>query len=206
MPSWYATHVLPRLLDVACGVAPITAQRRQLLPQASGDVLEIGLGTGLNLPHYDRGRLRSLSAVEPALEMHGKARRRAARAGLQVQLIGLSAERMPLADAAFDTVVCTWTLCSIPDPVAALHEMRRVLRPHGRLLFCEHGRAPDEAVRRWQRRLQPAWGCLFGGCQLGRDMPALLAAGGFRVPDLQAGYLPGPRAATYNYWGAALPR
>jgi ubiquinone/menaquinone biosynthesis C-methylase UbiE len=203
--SWYAKHVLPHVLDCACGLAPITHQRQLLLPQAEGDVLEVGLGTGLNLPHYDVAKVRSLTGVEPSLQMHRKAQQRAQRAGLDVKLVGLSAETLPLPDACIDTVVCTWTLCSIPDPLSALREMHRVLRPAGRLLFCEHGRAPDEVVRRWQQRIQPLWGPLFGGCQLGRDVPWLLETGGFQAPGLQRAYLTGPRIATYNYWGEAVP-
>lgn len=205
MESWYASRILPLLLDCACGLPALTQQRRQLVPLAEGDVLEIGLGTGLNLPHYDASRVRSITGVEPSLRMHHKASARARHAGLEVKLVGLSAERLPLADASFDTVVCTWTLCTIPDVPAALSEVRRVLRPAGRLLFCEHGRAPDDGVRRWQRRIQPVWGCVFGGCQLGKDVPALLETAGFKAPELRSAYLEGPRVATYNYWGTAQP-
>src|SRR5689334_18233774 len=137
--------------------------------------------------------------------MHGLARKRMARAGLDVELVGVSAEGLPLPDASFDTVVMTYTLCSIPDPVPAVRELKRVLKPGGKLLFCEHGRAPDEGVRRWQARLNGVWGCIGGGCHLDRDIPMLLRAGGFTLPDVQAMYLPGPRFATYNYWGEALP-
>lgn len=202
----YDRHVLPWVLDLACGLAPITRQRAQVVPQAHGRVLEIGIGTGLNLAHYDVERVESLTGVDPALQMHGLARRRAHRAGLDVQLIGLSAEeRLPVDDASFDTVVITYTLCSIPDAVAALREIRRVLAPRGRLLFCEHGRAPDASVRRWQDRLQPWWGPMAGGCQIGRDIPALLQEGGFRTDAMHAGYLRGgPRPLAYNYWGEAV--
>jgi ubiquinone/menaquinone biosynthesis C-methylase UbiE len=203
----YERHVLPWVLDLACGMSTVTRQRTQVVPQAVGRVLEIGIGTGLNLAHYDVVRVESLTGVDPALQMHRLARRRAERAGLDVELIGLSAEeRLPVDDASFDTVVMTYTLCSIPDAVAALREIRRVLAPGGRLLFCEHGRAPDESVQRWQKRLQPWWGPLAGGCQLGRDIPALLREGGFRADGMQEAYLRGaPRPLTYNYWGAAVP-
>ncbi|HJU84726.1 MAG TPA: methyltransferase domain-containing protein [Holophagaceae bacterium] len=202
-PGWYERLVLPYLLDLACGLRPVRRQRRKVVPLAQGRVLEIGIGTGLNLEHYDPAKVDSLVGLDPGLEMHRLARKRAARAGLQVELVGLSAERIPYADASFDTVVVTYSLCSIPDPVAALREMRRVLRSGGRLLFCEHGLAPEEKVRRWQARLTPWWMKVAGGCHLDRNVPALLAEAGFRATDLQCGYLPGPRALVYHYWGTA---
>ena len=167
-------------------------------------VLEVGIGTGLNLPWYNPTRVSRITGLDPALALHPRAQRRIAAAGLPVELVGLSAEQIPRPDASFDTVVVTYTLCTIPDPVAALREMRRVLVPGGRLLFCEHGRAPDAGVARWQDRLQPLWGPLAGGCHLNRDIPALLQAGGFASPDLQTRYLPGPRVMTFNYWGQAV--
>ncbi|MEO8297895.1 MAG: class I SAM-dependent methyltransferase [Burkholderiales bacterium] len=201
--SWYDRVVLPHVLDLACGVKPIRRQREKVVPLATGRVLEIGIGTGLNLAHYDRGRVQSIVGVDPALEMHPLAMKRVAQAGLAVRIVGLSAETLPLEDRSFDTVVCTYTLCSIPQPLLALAEMRRVLAPGGKLLFSEHGRAPDASVRRWQDRLQPLWGRIAGGCQLGRDIPGLLDAAGFR-PSVQSRYIPGPRFASYHYWGEAV--
>jgi SAM-dependent methyltransferase len=198
----YDRYVLPYLIDFACGLPMVQAQRRQLVPQAQGRVLEVGMGTGRNLPFYDRSRVSRLVGVDPAMQMHSLARKRSQKAGIAVELMGLSAEQLPTADASFDTVVCTYTLCSIPDAAQALREMRRVLAPGGKLLFCEHGRAPDESVRNWQARLQPLWGPLAGGCHLGRDIPALLDAAGF-VATTQAAYLPGPRPMTFHYWGEA---
>jgi ubiquinone/menaquinone biosynthesis C-methylase UbiE len=160
------------------------------------------MGTGRNLPFYDRTRISRLVGVDPALQMHRLARQRSRAAGIEVELMGLSAEQLPTPDASFDTVVCTYTLCSIPDAAQALREMRRVLVPGGKLLFCEHGRAPDASVRRWQDRLQPLWGPLAGGCQLGRDIPGLLDAAGFTATT-QAAYLAGPRPVTFHYWGEA---
>lgn len=200
--NWYDRHVLPYLIDFACGLPMVQAQRRLLVPQAQGRVLEVGMGTGRNLPFYDRQRVSFVVGVDPAMQMHRLAQRRSRQAGIAVELMGLSAEHLPATDASFDTVVCTYTLCSIPDPLQALHEMRRVLVPGGRLLFCEHGRAPDETVRRWQDRLQPLWGPLAGGCHLGRDVPALLEAAGFAA-TMQSAYLAGPRPMTFHYWGHA---
>jgi len=202
--NWYERHILPWLVDFACGVRPVRRQRQKVVPLAQGRVLEIGIGTGLNLQHYDRARVQGVVGLDPGLEMHPLARRRSIRAGLDVALIGLSAERIPFDDGAFDTVLVTYTLCSIEDPAAALREMRRVLRPGGRLVFCEHGLAPDASVRRWQHRLTPLWAKVAGGCHLDRDVPRLLHDAGLRSADLRQMYLPGPRPLAYNYWGTAV--
>lgn len=202
--SWYDRHILPYMIDLACGLEPVRRQREKVVPLAEGRVLEVGIGTGLNLRHYDKSRVTSLVGLDPALEMHRLARKRMRQAGLAVELVGLEAERIPFESGSFDSVVCTYTLCSIPDPAAALGEMRRVLKPGGRFIFCEHGLAPDASVRRWQQRLEPLWSRLGGGCHLTRDVPALLRAAGLRSDDLQTMYLPGPRPLTYNYWGSAV--
>ncbi|WP_028008982.1 class I SAM-dependent methyltransferase [Solimonas flava] len=202
----YDHYVLPYLIDLACGIGPIQKERAKLVPRALGRVLEIGIGTGRNLPFYDRERLSALYGLDPAAQMHRLARKRAAEAGIRIELLDLPAERIPAEDASFDTVVTTFTLCTIPDAVAALREMRRVLRTQGQLLFCEHGLAPDAGVRRWQNGLTPVWKPLAGGCHLNRDIPALLAAGGFEITELQADYLPGPRPMTYVYRGVAVPK
>lgn len=202
-PGWYGRFVLPCVVDLACGVRPVRRQRQKVVPLARGRVLEVGIGTGRNLEHYDKAAIEQLVGLDPALEMHRLARRRERKAGLSVELVGLSAEAIPFSDGSFDTVLVTYTLCSIPDPASALREMRRVLRPSGRLVFCEHGRAPDESVRRWQERLTPLWSRLAGGCRLDLDIPGLLRGAGFQSGDMQAMYLPGPRALTYNYWGTA---
>ncbi len=204
-PNWYDRHILPKALDLACGMPMIGRMRDRVVPRASGRVLEVGIGTGLNMRHYDKARVTHITGLDPALQLQPIARERIAQAGLSVDLVGLSAEKIPLPDAAFDTVLITYTLCTIPDPHAALLEMRRVLKPEGRLLFCEHGHAPDASVSRWQERLQPVWGTLSGGCHLGRNIPALLQAAGFTLPDLQTRYLKGPRPFTFHYWGEALP-
>lgn len=204
-PSWYDRHILPPLLDFACGLPMVGRQRQLVVPLAQGRVLEVGIGTGLNMRYYDKTRVTRITGLDPALQLQPLARERIAQSGLDVDLVGLSAEQIPLPDASFDTVLITYTLCTIPDPLAALKEMRRVLAPHGRLLFCEHGRAPDASVQRWQDRLQPLWGPLAGGCHLGRDIPALLHQAGFIQPDTQTRYLPGPRPFTFHYWGEALP-
>ena len=202
-PNWYERNILPWLIDFACGMKSVSKQRLKVIPRAQGRVLEIGLGTGLNLPFYDAGRVQELVGVEPSLRMHHLALRRSRKARLPVELVGISAERLPLADATFDTVVSTYTLCTIPDPLAALREVRRVLAPGGRLLFSEHGRAPDANVLKWQSRLQPYWSKLAGGCMLDRDIPAILREAGFD-PQVQSMYIPGPRIVSYHYWGEAI--
>jgi ubiquinone/menaquinone biosynthesis C-methylase UbiE len=184
----------------------IDRQRRQVVPQAQGDVLEVGIGSGLNLPHYRREQITRLWALEPSPEMRALAAPRAAASGLPLHWLDLPGEALPLPDASVDCVVMTYTLCTIPDAAAALAQIRRVLRPGGRLLFCEHGAAPDAAVARWQDRLDGVWGRFAGGCHLNRAMAPLIAAAGFRFDDLQQGYLPKtPRFAGYNTWGCARP-
>ncbi|MDE2148629.1 MAG: class I SAM-dependent methyltransferase [Gammaproteobacteria bacterium] len=199
----YHRYLLPYLLDGVCSVKAIRRQRAKVVPAAAGRVLEIGIGTGLNLAYYDRLRVSSLSGLEPAPQMHRLAQRRARRAGIELTVLTAEAEAIPAPDASFDTLVTTFTLCTIPHPEQALREMRRVLAPGGRLLFCEHGEAADAGVLKWQRRLNPVWRPLAGGCHLDRPIPALLRGAGFKLTELQTLYLPGPRPLTYNYWGVA---
>jgi SAM-dependent methyltransferase len=201
--GFYRKHVLPRLVDGLCGVPAVSALRGEIVPQAVGRVLEVGFGTGLNLPWYDARRVERLFALEPAEEMLARARERTRAAPFPVETLALEGERIPLEAASVDSVVVTFTLCTIPDPVRALEGMRRVLRPGGRLLFLEHGLAPDAAVAGWQRRLNPLWRRAFGGCHLDRDVRALLAAAGFRTDTLATGWLEGPRIASFVYRGAA---
>lgn len=201
--TWYERTLLPYLTDLVCGGKPIRKQRLKVIPKAEGRVLEVGIGTGLNMPYYDRTRIKSIVGVDPALEMHRLALRRIQRAGMEVTLVGLSAEKLPVEDASFETVVCTYTLCTIRDPVQALKEMRRALVPGGKLLFSEHGRAPDENILKWQARLEPYWSKVSGGCMLARDIPALLEQAGFK-PDVQSRYIPGLRILSFHYWGEAV--
>lgn len=201
--GFYDRHVLPHLIDCACGLGAVMGQRAKLVPLARGRVLEIGIGTGLNLSFYDPRRVTEIVGVDPAAEMHPKARRRAEATGIPVDTVALELQQVAAPDASFDSIVCTFTLCTIPDPVAALREMRRVLRADGELLFCEHGLAPDAGVARWQRRITPVWRPLAGGCHLDRDVRALLAAGGFELVEASSQYLKGPRAWTYVTRGRA---
>jgi ubiquinone/menaquinone biosynthesis C-methylase UbiE len=204
--GFYDRHILPHVINLACGVKPIRYQRQKVVPQAEGRVLEVGIGSGLNLPFYDVAKVEKLWGLEPAPEIRRMAEKAAAGAPFPVEFIDLPGETIPLDDDSVDTVVITYTLCTIADAVRALHEMRRVLKPGGQLLFAEHGRAPDAAVQRWQDRLTPIWKRIGGGCHLNRDIPGLLEQGGFAVGRLETMYLPGPRPMTFNYWGAAIPR
>jgi ubiquinone/menaquinone biosynthesis C-methylase UbiE len=202
--KFYDEKILPRLIDFACGMGQVMKTRAQVVPLAEGRVLEIGIGTGLNLSFYDASKVSAIVGVDPAAQMQTLARQRAAGIGIPVQMVALELGQIQAADASFDSIVCTFTLCTIPDPLAALREMRRVLKPGGKLLFSEHGRAPDRKVRRWQERLTPLWRPLAGGCHLDRDIPALLRAGGFQIREVQSSYLQGPRPMTWVWRGWAL--
>ncbi|MBY0278860.1 class I SAM-dependent methyltransferase [Candidatus Binatia bacterium] len=199
----YDRLVLPKLLDFAMRQKPISMQRQKVVPEASGRVLEIGIGSGLNLAFYDRGRVTKLWGLEPSEELRRIARERARAAGIEVEFLGLPGEQITLDDASVDTVVTTYTLCTIPGVARALGEMRRVLVPGGAMLFSEHGRAPDADVVRWQDRLDRVWGYVAGGCHLNRPIAELIRDAGFRMSALDSMYVPGPRPFTYTYWGKA---
>jgi len=202
--GFYDKHILPRFINCACGTKPIMKQREKVVPLATGTVLEVGIGTGLNLPYYDASRVERLIGLDPSEKSWELAGKRAAQLAFDVEFIGLSGEHIPLDDASVDTVLVTYALCTIPDPIAALHSMGRVLRPGGSLIFCEHGMAPDAGVRKWQDRINPFWRRIAGGCNLNRDIPQILDAGGFKLADLESSYLPSsPKFASSNYWGSA---
>ena len=203
---FYDRFILPKLLHFACGLKPVRRQREKVVPHARGRVLEIGIGSGLNLPFYDSTKVTRLWGLEPSLEMRRVAERATHRVGFEVELIGLSAEEIPLEDDAVDTVLITYTLCTIVEYEPALREVSRVLKPGGELMFCEHGAAPDDGVRRWQDRLNPIWKRVGGGCNLNRPIPDLIERAGFEVTNLETMYIPGWRPASFNYWGTATPK
>ena len=178
-------------------------QRAKIVPLAAGRVLEIGIGSGLNLPYYATGKVSHLWGLDPSPESWALAASEARKAPFPVEFLAASAESIPLEAASVDAIVMTYTLCSIPDVAPATAEMRRVLRPGGRVLFVEHGLAPDPSVRKWQDRLTPLWKKVGGGCHLNRDIPAILSAAGFRIIALDTMYLPGWRPAMFNLWGEA---
>lgn len=199
--SFYTDRVLPHLLNLAMRHKELAAYRQRVVPAARGRVLEIGIGSGLNLPFYGAG-VDAVIGLDPSLPLLSMAQTRATAAA-PVSMLQGTAEAIPLETASVDTVVTTWTLCSIPDVTAALAEMRRVLKPGGALLVVEHGRAPDAAVARWQDRLTPLWKPIAGGCHLNRKIDALIHDAGFAVTGLRAGYMRGPRPFTFMYEGRA---
>jgi ubiquinone/menaquinone biosynthesis C-methylase UbiE len=203
MKKLYDRYLLPCLTDLVCSSRIFARTRAALVPQAKGRVLEIGIGSGHNLRFYRPDRVTSLTGVDPSAGMTRRARRRAVAIPIPVDIVSLELGEIQAETASFDSIVCTFTLCTIPDLEAAFREMRRVLRPGGRLLFGEHGRAPDAAVARWQDWLTPLWRPLAGGCHLNRDIPALIRAGGFRIEEMGADYLSRPRILTYVYRGWA---
>ena len=204
--GFYDSLVLPHLVHLTCGLKPAMKQRAKVVPLATGRVLEIGIGSGLNIPLYDPDRVEHLWGLDPSAEMWAIAQKNAQEHHLDAEFIHSGAESIPLESGTADTVVMTYTMCTIPEVPAALAEIRRVLKPDGRLLFCEHGEAPDASVRRWQERLNPIWSRLAGGCNLNRPISELLKQAGFSAPDLQTMYIPGWRPACFNYWGSATPR
>jgi ubiquinone/menaquinone biosynthesis C-methylase UbiE len=204
--SLYDRYVVPWLIGCACGTKPIAKQRAKVVPGAAGRVLELGMGGGLNLPFYDPAKVTSLEAVEPSEPMRKTAQAAAAQSGLPAKIIDGRAEALPYETGAFDCVVCTFTLCSVQDPAAALGEARRVLKPGGRFLFCEHGLSPDADVVKWQRRIEPVWKRIAGGCHLTRPVTPALEAAGFKVTRKETMYVPGtPHWAGWNEWGEATP-
>lgn len=186
----YDRYVLPFVINCACGAKPISYQRRKIVPRAEGVVLELGFGSGLNLPYYDAAKVSRVFALEPEEGMLVRARRVSRQARVPVEILPERAEQISLPPASVDTVLVTYALCTIPHAVAALVGARRVLKPGGKLLFCEHGRAPDEPVRRQQRAIEPVWKRIAGGCHLNRDIPGLITDGGYRIEGLEEMYLP----------------
>jgi ubiquinone/menaquinone biosynthesis C-methylase UbiE len=202
----YDTYVLPQLIELACGGGDIAKQRQLVVPHATGRVLEVGMGPALNLPFYDRSKVELVWGLEPSEGMRRRAAPALEAADLDVRWLDLPGEEIPLDDHSVDTVVLTFTLCTIPDWQRALDQMRRVLVPGGRLLFAEHGEAPDDDVRRWQHRIDPVWTRLAGGCHITRPIPKLIESGGFEMVGVDSAYIPGPKIASYHSWGSARPR
>ncbi len=199
-------YVVPNLIACACSTRPIMKQRAKVVPQAEGIVLELGCGSGTNFAMYDADKVEKLYALEPAPGMIVKAKRTAGELGIgkSIEFLETGAENIPLPDKLVDTAVITFVLCTIPDWAGALAETRRVLKPGGKILFTEHGLAPDEGIAKWQRRVEPVWKPLAGGCHLTRDTLGLLREGGFRSDDAETMYLPNtPKIAGFVSWGSA---
>ena len=197
--SLYDKYVLPKFLNCACGSNPVSRQRQKVVPLVEGKVLEVGVGTGLNLPFYDKSKIDELWGLDPSEELSDMARKVADRENIVVNFISSGAEEIPLPDSYFDSVLITYTMCTIPEVARANKEIKRVLKRGGTLIFCEHGEAPDENIRKWQKRINPFWGKLAGGCNINRKIPSLIQNAGFEIVELEEMYLPKtPKIAGYN--------
>lgn len=201
--GFYAQYVLPHIIDLAMRNKETTRLRAAWIPRARGEVLEVGIGSGLNLPFYS-SQVQRVYGMDPSLELQRMARKRATAGRIPVEFLAQAAEEpLPLANSTIDTIVMTWTLCSIPNAANALQQIKRVLKTSGQLLFLEHGRSPDPDVVAWQDRLTPLWKRISGGCHLNRKVDELITAAGFQITELKAFYLPGPHPMTYTYQGFA---
>ena len=203
--GFYQNQLVPCLINLSMRQRNLAAYRHRVVPAAEGRVLEIGVGSGLNLPFYTQ-KAELVMGLDPSPKLLSMARRAARPASIPFDFIEGSAEAIPLEDGSVDTVVTTWTLCSIADASSSLHEMHRVLKPAGSLLFVEHGRAPEPNVRRWQDRLTPVWKHVTGGCHLNRAIGTLIESAGFQFERIETGYMRGPRPMTFMYEGSARPR
>lgn len=200
--SLWEKYVLPRFINLVMQNKAAMAERRKFVPLASGTVLEVGIGSGINIPLYV-GEVERLFAVDPSLDLWRLARKRLTRAPFPVEFVEGSAESIPVDDKTFDSVVTTWTLCTIEKPVKALMEMKRVLKPEGQVIFIEHGRSPDARVLAWQNRLNPLWKRIGGGCNLNRKIDDLILESGLEITRIETGYVRGPKPLTYLYRGLA---
>lgn len=200
----YDNYVLPKLINWACAQRPAMKQRTKIVPAASGNVLEIGIGSGLNLGFYREGQVKSVIGIDPSEATWRENDIDLEQLPFPFEYIKAAAEAIPLEDHSVDSIVITYSLCTVPDLSQAFSEFRRVLRPKGQLLFCEHGKAPDAAVAKWQDRINPIWKKFGGGCNLNRDIPAIIRSNGFKIEQLETMYLPGWKPATFNYWGKAI--
>ena len=203
--SFYEKYILPRFLNCACASEPITFQRKKVTPLAEGKILEVGIGSGLNLPFYNKSKIVELWGIDPSEELNFMAKKVAKKEGLDVNFISSSAEDIPLPDNYFDTVLITYTMCTIPEVKRANCEIKRVLKNNGKMIFCEHGVSPDQNIRKWQNRVNAFWGKIAGGCNINRNIPKLIENSGLKIMQMEEMYLPKtPKIAGYNYWGYAV--
>ena len=200
----YSKYVLPRLIDAACRNKDVRELRKQVVPAAKGIVVEVGIGSALNLPYYSADVVH-LYGIDASSELVQMARRKTEGTPFPVTLLNQTAERIPLENHSVDTVVMTWVLCSIAEDLTALQEMKRILKSNGRLLFLEHGLAPEPTIQSWQNRLTPIWRRIGGGCCLNKKIDGLISRAGFAVTELHNSYMPGPKPMTYVYRGVAEP-
>lgn len=204
MFNFYERKVLPKLCNYCCGSKPIEKQRKKVVPHAKGVVLEIGMGTGLNLPYYDKNNITNIIGLDPSKESNKFAKELADKNNIDIEFLQSGAEEINLPDQSIDTILITYTLCTIPELRPSLDEIKRVMRKDGKVLFLEHGKSPDKRVRKFQNFLNPVWGKVFGGCNLNRDIPSLLVESGLKINKLNEMYIPKtPKFIGYNFWGEA---
>ena len=202
--GFYDKYILPKVLNCTCASKPIRYQRDKIVPLAEGVVLDVGIGSGLNIPFYNKSKINYLYGLDPSKELLDIAKSVANEENLEIEFLECGAESIPLPDKSIDTVLITYTMCTIPDVALSNSEIMRVLKDDGKLLFCEHGLAPDKNIAKWQKRINPLWGKIAGGCNLNRDIPKLISSSGFKISNMEEMYLPStPKFAGYNYWGVA---
>ena len=202
--GFYDKYILPKFLNCACGSKPINYQRDKIVTLAKGVVLDVGIGSGLNIPFYNKSKIDYLYGLDPSEELIKLAKPVAKKNEFEIEFLQCGAEAIPLPDNSIDTVLITYTMCTIPDIKLSNSEIMRVLKPEGQLLFCEHGLAPDKNIAKWQRRINPIWSKIAGGCNLNRDIPKLITSSCFKISNMEEMYLQRtPKFAGYNYWGVA---
>ena len=200
----YEKHVLPKILDACCSTKPVNYQRNKIVPDAKGKILEIGIGSGINIPFYNKANVEKIYGLDPSEELNNIAQKKAINNNVEIDFLLNGAEEIPLPSNSMDTILITYTLCTIQDLESSLKEIKRVMKDDGVMLFCEHGIAPDENVMKWQNRVNPLWGKLFGGCNINRNIPEIIQSSGFKLNSLDQMYLPStPKIVGYNYWGKA---
>ena len=202
--SWYEKFFLPKVCDKCCSTKPINYQRNKVVPLAKGIVLEIGIGSGLNIPFYNKNNIEKIIGLDPSEELNFLANKVAKKNNIEIDFIISGAEDIALPDNSIDTILITYTLCTIPDLDNSMAEMKRVLKSDGKFIFCEHGIAPDQNIVKWQRRINPIWKAIMGGCNINRNIPKIISDSGFDITNISEMYLPStPKIVGYNYWGIA---
>ncbi len=204
--GFYDNYILPKMVHCMCSMKPVMEQRQKVVPFAKGRVLEIGIGSGLNLPFYDSSNVDYVWGLDPSKRMKKMAEKHAANTQFEVEFLGLDGDEIPLDSNSANTILVTYTLCTIPDILQSLSEMRRILKNGGELIFCEHGLAPDENVHKWQNRMNPLWKRMGGGCNLNRPIPDLIEQGGFKITSLETEYINPLKPISFNYSGSAVIR
>ena len=203
--KYYEAKILPSLINCCCATKPINYQRQKIIPQASGHILEIGIGSGLNFNYYNKANVSEVFAVEPDGVLLKKAKQNAELNNIDLNIQQLKAEELPFDNNSFDTVISTYTMCSIPGLGSAMSEINRVMKPNAKFLFSEHGKSPDSDILKWQKRMNGIQKRIAGGCHLDVDIPNEITKANFKIDKIDSMYVPGPKFLSYHYWGAASP-